>query len=320
MISADPPRTWVIGAGGLLGQAVVVELGAGGAWEPGAQFSWGDQSTLSRQFDKAVAEFSEVVSGAAWRIVWCAGVGTVSSSRDFVQAEGRAIALLVSSLRTILGHDLSRGTFFFSSSAGAIHSGSDGTVANEKSVPTPLTFYGEEKLAVERFLESVSHQTGLRLVVGRLSNLYGPNQNLNKPQGIISNICALTIKRKPVPVFVSLRTIRNYLHSDDAAKQICYALRNHEAANSPTSETRLFHSMHEYSVGEVLKICSEVMGIEPLVQFIARSDSERLSYNTRFSSAKVSELLTIREVPFPVGVRQTFDSVLRAYQLGRLAG
>jgi len=48
-------------------------------------------------------------------------------------------------------------------------------------------------------------------MVGRMSNLYGPGQNLKKVQGLISQMCLRVLTRQPLVLYVPLDTIRDYL-------------------------------------------------------------------------------------------------------------
>ena len=63
------------------------------------------------------------------------------------------------------------------------------------------------------------------LLVGRISNLYGPGQNLAKPQGLVSQLCRAQLTRQPLSVYVSLDTMRDYLYVDDAAAMVVAATR-----------------------------------------------------------------------------------------------
>ena len=57
----------------------------------------------------------------------------------------------------------------------------------------------------------------MRAVLGRLANVYGPGQTLGKPQGLLSQLCLADATGRPLPVFVSMDTIRDYLYAGDAA-------------------------------------------------------------------------------------------------------
>jgi uncharacterized SAM-binding protein YcdF (DUF218 family) len=78
-------------------------------------------------------------------------------------------------------------------------------------VPRPLAPYGEVKLGMEEALRAAAAEIGAAALVGRISNLYGPGQDLSKPQGLISRVCIAHLTRAPLPVMVSLDTMRDYL-------------------------------------------------------------------------------------------------------------
>jgi UDP-glucose 4-epimerase len=122
----DQPLAWVLGAGGLLGRAVVECHKSAGLWSNDNSINWDDRGSLPFQIDQSVRQFRSDVGDADWRVLWCAGKGTVSSTREFLKAEGLIVSLLIDSLSQHFGPNLERGTFFYASSAGAIHSGIDG--------------------------------------------------------------------------------------------------------------------------------------------------------------------------------------------------
>ena len=66
-------------------------------------------------------------------------------------------------------------------------------------------------------------RTSTALLVGRLANLYGPGQNLEKPQGLVSQLCLAQLTRQPLTVYVPLDTMRDYLFVDDAAAMAAIA-------------------------------------------------------------------------------------------------
>jgi UDP-glucose 4-epimerase len=68
-----------------------------------------------------------------------------------------------------------------------------------------------------------AQHTGTALLVGRLSTLYGPGQDLSKPQGLVSALCRAQLTRQPMNVYVSLDTRRDFLFVDDAAAMVVAA-------------------------------------------------------------------------------------------------
>ena len=112
------------------------------------------------------------------------------------------------------------GVVFLASSAGGLYAGSTPAPFDERTVPRPLVAYGRAKLAMESAVERLAADTGLRAVLGRLSNVYGPGQTLGKPQGLLSQLCLADATGRPLPVFVSMDTIRDYLYAGDAARMV----------------------------------------------------------------------------------------------------
>ena len=87
----------------------------------------------------------------------------------------------------------------------------------EHTEPAPISPYGRAKLRSEEIATAFAVRTSTALLVGRLANLYGPGQNLDKPQGLISQLCRAQLTRQPLSVSVPLDTMRDYLFVDDAA-------------------------------------------------------------------------------------------------------
>ena len=61
--------------------------------------------------------------------------------------------------------------------------------------------------------------------MGRIANLYGPGQGLEKPQGLISQIIRSHLIRTPISIYVPLDTMRDYLFAPDCGELVVDALR-----------------------------------------------------------------------------------------------
>ena len=94
------------------------------------------------------------------------------------------------------------------------------TQASNLALADALVAYGRAKLAMEGHARALAAATGVRVVLGRLANVYGPGQTLGKPQGLLSQLCLADATRRPLPVYVSLDTIRDYLYAGDAARMV----------------------------------------------------------------------------------------------------
>ena len=218
-MSAAPSLAWVVGAGGLVGRHVAAELAAAGHELMTSRVPWDDEVAAVVVLAAEAARFAEARAGRDWVLVWCAGAGVVATGEDALSAEGRVFAAALDRVAAGVGTE-EEGVLFLASSAGGLYAGSSDPPFTEDSEPRPLVPYGRVKLAMEDHLRTVVAAAGLRAVVGRLANVYGPGQRLGKPQGLLSQLCLADATGSPLPVFVSMDTIRDYVHVGDAAKMV----------------------------------------------------------------------------------------------------
>src|SRR5699024_9202621 len=93
---------------------------------------------------------------------------------------------------------------------------------------------------------------GVPVAIGRLANLYGPGQNLEKPQGLISQLSLSHHTAVPVNVYVSLDTLRDYLYVDDAAALVVDLVETIAASPGSGAVTKILASGHSVSVAALL--------------------------------------------------------------------
>jgi UDP-glucose 4-epimerase len=113
---------------------------------------------------------------------------------------------------------------FFASSAGGVYAGSADPPFTEATTPVPISPYGRAKLAAEEMFVAFAERVGIPLLVGRISNLYGPGQNLDKPQGLVSQLCKAHATGTPLSLYVPLDTMRDYIYTDDAGAMVAGGL------------------------------------------------------------------------------------------------
>lgn len=307
---------WVIGAGGLLGSSVCTEAPPTETlWAPEIKVNWSSPSTVAAELSFGMDHFVEATKGGPWRLWWCAGKGTVSSTVGVLDEEFTALSALLASLRRTSPQWLAQGQVVFSSSAGSIYAGSPDTIVGNKTAPAPLTDYGRMKLRCEHAIQEVGAETGMTTLVTRITNLYGPKQDMSKSQGLISTTCSSVIRHQAVPIFVSLGTVRNYIHARDAARVMWQC-----AIDEPTrgNVIRIVSSPANLSVGNVLKVVEEVGGERVLTRVASRPDSAALSKSVFFDPGKVGLELD-DYVPIHVGVDEVYASLLRSWQQGLMA-
>ena len=256
--------TWIVGAGGLLGsnvrRAAQEDPGLRCFEPPGGRLPWGQGSKLGEAFAAGVAAFLSAAR-EDWAVLWCAGASVVASRTEELEADRRAwegfLAALGSALDARGPGQRLEGRLLLASSAGGVWGGSTERPITESTPPRPLSAYGEAHLARERTLEAfVSDRPRIRAVVARLSNLYGPGQRLDKPQGLISHVSRSVLFRRPVHLYVPLDTVRDYLFAEDAGHAVLAALRT--AGADRTRSLRLLAAEEGTTVAELLAVFHRV--------------------------------------------------------------
>jgi UDP-glucose 4-epimerase len=220
--------SWVVGRRGLLGRAVETAIAARGpVWHPDERFEWQSPhpALLADQIRASCLAFADAVVGTSWQVAWCAGAGVVGSEMAELGRETEALQELLRSLGHAFGRRrLTAGRFFLASSAGGLYAGSPEPPFSEESPVQPLSPYGETKLRQETLTRDWCRDAGVPALIGRISNLYGPGQNLSKNQGLITTVCSRVLARQPLMLYVPLDTIRDYCYTTDAGRLVADGL------------------------------------------------------------------------------------------------
>jgi UDP-glucose 4-epimerase len=222
---AAGPAAWVVGGSGLLGSAVRRALDRAQLPVLTSSVPWNDQEAAVR----ALLEATDRLPDGGWWTVWCAGSGVIASAPEEIEREVWVLREFLERWQPRAGAPGSR-AMFFASSAGGVYAGSANPPFTEATAPRPISPYGEAKLEAEEIFTTFAERTGIPLMVGRISNLYGPGQNLDKPQGLVSQLCKAHATGKPLSLYVPLDTMRDYIYTDDAAAMIVGGLRAVAAA------------------------------------------------------------------------------------------
>jgi UDP-glucose 4-epimerase len=162
----------------------------------------------------------EEAAGEPWNIAWVAGAGVIGTSPETLQIESKVFGMFLDDVMSLA---LDRGAptgVFVASSAGGVYAGGSGPPFTEFSDAIPLAPYGRQKLAMEARATGFAERTRVPTMIGRMTNVYGPGQNLAKPQGLISQVGKAYLLRRPISLYVSLDTVRDYIYVDDCARMI----------------------------------------------------------------------------------------------------
>jgi UDP-glucose 4-epimerase len=310
------PLTWVIGASGLLGSNVAAAVERRGLlWQPEAPIGWSTPGAADR-LARAVDSFAAAASGEPWQIAWCAGAGVTGTSAEALEAEGHVFEVLLNRLRTAMPRD-SRGVVFLASSAGGVYAGSARAPFDEFTPTRPISPYGEIKLRLEQMARSWTDDVPWPVAVGRISNLYGPGQNLAKPQGLISQICRAHLVRQPVSIYVPLDTIRDYIFAPDCGEMVVDLLRRARLESGHDAfQVKVIASQRGVTIGAILAELRRVLKRRVRVIHGMSAAARYQSPDLRLISAVWTDLDRRPKTPLPVGIKLTFDDLSRRLQQG----
>jgi UDP-glucose 4-epimerase len=301
--------TLVVGAGGLLGKAVVREAGRRGGLCVRARVRWGRRDGVRQDLENAVTELVRAAGSGPWSVVWAAGAGVTASTADALDAELEVIRGFVAHLRSLPGDVARRGSLLFASSAGGLYSGSSGPPFTEETEPRPLAAYGRAKLEAEEAFRDLAG-AGTRVVLARIANIYGPGQNLAKPQGLISQLCLAHHTARPIGIYVPLDTLRDYVYVDDCAAMVLDAL-DRVGTLPPGSGpvVKILASQQSVSIATLLGEMRRIYKRRPQAVLAASPYTSRQALDLRFRSRVWPELDRRSLVPLPVGIAATGSDI-----------
>ena len=308
-------RNLVIGRG-MLGQAVMRRLDSD-ACHPASPISWQRPHEARRQLSDIGTSFGSSIDGP-WRVVWSAGAGVVGTSvRQFVD-EQSYLETLLTTLRTSVPVDLrASGGVFFASSAGGVFGCGSSDWLTEDSVVSPISPYGESKLLQEQIISEWAAETSVPVMVGRLSNLYGAGQNLDKSQGFISQLLRSMLVRSPFRLGVSGDTERDFIHVDDAAARINVWLLSPGGGGV---SRKLIAAGQSRTLSAVAHLVHAVTRIQPRIMYAEVTGSVLQPRHLRFASRVRTDLDALAPCrPLEVGISETWHAMLRTFAAGEFA-
>ena len=314
---------WVIGAGGLLGSHVLramrTERTGLTAWDPGpSKVPWQDPPRAMAGLNERVEQYARQVKagGGGWAVLWCAGAGIVGTTTTTLAGE----TAFFEHLLDLLGKHLSRapGEIALASSAGGVYGNNPAQPLTEDSLCRPISDYGRNKLRQERLLmEWASNRPRVSSLVARISNLYGPGQNMDKPQGLIAHISRSLLHHRPVHVYVSLDTLRDYIFASDCAAHLLRCLDR--LGRSPKT-----HIIKIFSAGETVTIAGIIAAFARIAKghpriICASAPAQALQpIRLQFQSTVWTDVPFPTRTSLPVGIQRVHQHMLSLFQQGRL--
>ena len=114
----------------------------------------------------------------------------------------------------------------FVSSGGTVY-GIPQSIPIDESHPTdPICAYGIHKLACEKYLQLFQFTHRVDTIILRVSNVYGPLQEIQRPFGAVEAFMRHAIMGEPITIWGDGSITRDYVHVDDVVASLLKAMSN----------------------------------------------------------------------------------------------
>ncbi|WJL95103.1 NAD-dependent epimerase/dehydratase family protein [Microbacterium sp. ET2] len=296
-------RRWIIGRG-LLGRAIarVHDDEAFATLIP-----WAEPDSAVQAMSDGLSSFAE--GDDDLEIYWSAGRGVTSTPAEQLEIEVDVFRRFLLAIMALPPHRRARLTFFLASSVGGAYAGSGSPPFTEATPTSPLSNYGRAKLQMEQLLTDATSQGGWRSFIGRITNIYGAGQDLTKAQGLISALIRGHLNGQPIPVYVPLDTLRDYIYEDDCAAVVAAAMRRTRAVDAGSTVVKIIGTMRAVSIGALLAELTRLRRRRgPIV--LGGGDARGQSLDLRVKSIVWPELDGLVRTTLPEGLSRVYAAQL----------
>ena len=303
-----PMHTWVIGSGGLLGSAIQRQLS--NSFNARA-IPWSEPHQVTTALTTSLDEFAALTNDEPWRIIWAAGRATTAATPQQADQELATFERFIGALTN--AQPKGQGNFTLVSSAGGVYAGSHNPPFTSTTEAHPIGTYGNLKLAQEQAAAQLPHQ-GINTTITRVSNLYGPGQDLGKLQGVVSRLCWAGISKDEVNIFVPLDTLRDYIYVNDAAARILHWSSPESSKPNNDPMVRVVASGQPMGLGHVINTVQDVLRMRIPVSFGTHATASFQAQDIRLIPDTDATIAHLPITPFPAGVRRVFEDLLQRRQ------
>jgi len=148
------------------------------------------------------------------------------------------------------------GKVVFFSSGGTVYGVQSGAGPILESAPTnPISSYGVQKLAIEKYLKLFNYNYGLEYLIVRLSNPFGPRQNISGRQGVVTTFTYRVLHDLPITLYGDGSVVRDYIDVRDAVSMVINAAGHASAAGIYNIGSGI-----GYSLKQIISIVEERTG------------------------------------------------------------
>lgn len=158
--------------------------------------------------------------------------------------------------------DMGINRLVFLSSGGTVYGNAKSIPISEDHERKPLSSYGIVKVAIENYIEMFSMQYGLKSLVLRVSNPYGPRQGHLGIQGVIPTFFQRIITGDEIRIWGDGSNVRDYLYITDLVAFIARSIKMDLAGVYNVG------SGEGVSLREVLSLIEDIAGVSANIKFL----------------------------------------------------
>ena len=147
------------------------------------------------------------------------------------------------------------------SSGGTVYGKPNQLPVVENHPLNPICSYGIVKVAIENYIGMYQELYGLKPIILRPSNPYGPRQGHAGVQGALSTFLSNTLNHKAITIWGDGETKRGYIYVKDLAHITKLAVE------SDVSGTFNVCSGDSHSLNELIKLVEKTTSIKPILSY-----------------------------------------------------
>jgi|ECHnycMinimDraft_1075156.scaffolds.fasta_scaffold01906_2 UDP-glucose 4-epimerase len=157
-------------------------------------------------------------------------------------------------------------------------------LANEDFPYNPSTFYNAHKIYGEILCKIYKELYGMKFIVLRPSNVYGPRQPywMSGWYNFIAYWIKLALENKPIPIYGTGDQIRDYTYVEDTARAYVLAIENKAAIG----ETFLLPTGRGVSLNQLSDIIIELTGSKSIKQYLPPRKGDIMRFVGSYKKAK----------------------------------
>lgn len=186
----------------------------------------------------------------------------------------------------------------YMSSGGAIY-GTSGMIHKESDDVFPVSSYGVVKLTIEKYMMQYAQLYGIKPLIIRLSNPYGP-YHYSMKQGVVNVALTKALKKEQMEIWGDGNGRKDYIYVEDFVK-ILFTLLNNNTTNEVVN----------IASGQLLSVNDVISAIRDVVPTFDVNHVEADKYDASHFSLDTTKLHNLigayKFCPFAKGIQKTYQ-------------